>query len=265
MSELHHYGIPGMKWGVRRYQNEDGSLTEAGKRRHLREDSQQKRFRANADKIVRGERLRGQGRTDEGAIVRGMVYTNLARNILSKVGKYAISKNKAANGGKLVDGSPIRKAIGVGKAAVTAAILGYQIKNISDMRAYDKYNNLYENGKVDELRHYGIPGMKWGIRRTPEELGHKPTRINEESLEARRKRSYEMSTDELNRSINRLRKEQEYNDLTTSDYKKAIQKVRKELINFGPVFAKTVVGATAVLLAKKYVTDKLAANGAKKT
>ena len=29
-----HHGIKGMKWGVRRYQNEDGSLTEAGKRRY---------------------------------------------------------------------------------------------------------------------------------------------------------------------------------------------------------------------------------------
>ena len=29
---LEHYGIPGMKWGVRRYQNKDGSLTAAGKR-----------------------------------------------------------------------------------------------------------------------------------------------------------------------------------------------------------------------------------------
>ena len=31
--ELYHYGVLGMKWGVKRYQNEDGSLTTRGKRR----------------------------------------------------------------------------------------------------------------------------------------------------------------------------------------------------------------------------------------
>ena len=31
--QLMHFGVKGMKWGVRRYQNDDGSLTDAGKKR----------------------------------------------------------------------------------------------------------------------------------------------------------------------------------------------------------------------------------------
>jgi len=33
-AELYHHGIKGQKWGVRRFQNPDGTLTEAGKKRY---------------------------------------------------------------------------------------------------------------------------------------------------------------------------------------------------------------------------------------
>lgn len=33
-NKLYHAGVKGMKWGVRRYQNKDGSLTAAGKKRY---------------------------------------------------------------------------------------------------------------------------------------------------------------------------------------------------------------------------------------
>lgn len=40
-SQLYHHGILGMKWGVRRFQNKDGSLTSAGKR-HPEQNSKAK-------------------------------------------------------------------------------------------------------------------------------------------------------------------------------------------------------------------------------
>lgn len=37
-NELYHHGVKGMKWGIRRYQNEDGSLTAEGEKRYYKED-----------------------------------------------------------------------------------------------------------------------------------------------------------------------------------------------------------------------------------
>lgn len=45
--ELKHWGIVGMKWGVRRYQNKDGSLTAAGR----------KRMKAESDKLKEREQV----------------------------------------------------------------------------------------------------------------------------------------------------------------------------------------------------------------
>ena len=36
-ASLSHHGIKGMRWGVRRYQNKDGSLTPRGKKRYDRD------------------------------------------------------------------------------------------------------------------------------------------------------------------------------------------------------------------------------------
>lgn len=48
-TELYHHGVKGQRWGVRRYQNKDGSLTSYGKKRYAKElaklEAEKKRVR----------------------------------------------------------------------------------------------------------------------------------------------------------------------------------------------------------------------------
>ena len=55
--ELYHWGIKGMKWGVRRYQKKDGSLTAAGKKRY--NDSGQPKKSKHRMKLEEAYRKRG--------------------------------------------------------------------------------------------------------------------------------------------------------------------------------------------------------------
>ena len=49
--ELIHYGVKGMKWGILRYQNADGTLTAAGR---MRDRMTRKRNRKRAEKVLKG-------------------------------------------------------------------------------------------------------------------------------------------------------------------------------------------------------------------
>ena len=52
MDELYHYGVKGQKWGVRRYQNKDGSLTTAGKKRISKDSKIYKdKYKKTADAV----------------------------------------------------------------------------------------------------------------------------------------------------------------------------------------------------------------------
>ena len=88
----------------------------------------------------------------------------------------------------------------------------------------------------NELMHYGVPGMKWGVMRTPARLGRKKTssskslfgkkkskskakaktksESSKEETAPKKKSVKEMSDDELNAAIRRMQLEQTYASLS---------------------------------------------------
>ena len=82
----------------------------------------------------------------------------------------------------------------------------------------------------DELYHYGVKGMKWGVKRTAEQLGHiiksaksaygsykDKKRAKEEAVTAKKRSKItnpkKLTTEELNARIKRLQLEKTYKDL----------------------------------------------------
>ena len=113
-SYLAHYGIKGMKWGVRRYQNEDGSYTAAGKRRRYRNSSdyeETKSLRKKSYRELSNEELKKLNkrmnleseyrRLNPHGIFRGQ---KAAKTIISLAGTvgglYAISRSPWVESGK---------------------------------------------------------------------------------------------------------------------------------------------------------------------
>lgn len=89
-TELYHHGILGQKWGVRRYQNPDGTLTAEGKKR------ERIGFKERAKKVVKSDNFKKYAKI--GAIALGSMAAMYGLS-LTPVGAWISSQMSAINVG----------------------------------------------------------------------------------------------------------------------------------------------------------------------
>lgn len=110
-NELYHHGVIGMKWGVRRYQNKDGTLTAAGKkqkkktlsandkeRARRKTDLKKRRTMSDADLKKRIERLKMEKQFKDLTEEDISPGKRAAKSILSSAGTKVLSAAVAGAG-----------------------------------------------------------------------------------------------------------------------------------------------------------------------
>ena len=160
--DLYHFGIKGMKWGVRRYQNKDGSLTPAGKKRQERyEKTAQSLTTDRAKRYVRGKDARRN--IDEAHFGKKGV-ERIARRMdkgdpyQAAVGKQAIGNLAKVSAGLAIGGlaysvltsksagKAMQKAISLGKSAVDSY---YNVQVLSKTgEVITRYHSKISTGKA---------------------------------------------------------------------------------------------------------------------
>ncbi len=100
---LTHHGIKGQRWGVRRFQKADGTLTDAGKRREAR------RMTKELNRL--DSRMSASSRTTSSLDLNKNYYQN-------KVNKYSYKKSKADEQGNTEKSKKLQRKIDKGKANV---------------------------------------------------------------------------------------------------------------------------------------------------
>ncbi|MCI6883090.1 MAG: hypothetical protein MR841_08615 [Lactobacillus johnsonii] len=143
LKELYHSGIKGQKWGIRRFQNEDGTLTEAGKARYNQDGSRKNPEKMSDTELANANRRLGAesqyrqltGTTQPGrsinrdtAIKIGATFvsTAAATFLLRKYKKGTWLGGERIKNGTFGSGKAgsLRKKKAIGEAFATAALAG---------------------------------------------------------------------------------------------------------------------------------------------
>ena len=108
--ELYHHGIKGQKWGVRRFQNKDGSLTPAGKKRYDEPNVGRKFVQKTSESVtIDGQTFKVYGRNNKqyadkvAKKAKNMGATVSRESKTKEAKKYKIPKNKSLHRLKLED------------------------------------------------------------------------------------------------------------------------------------------------------------------
>lgn len=160
MNELYleHHGIKGQRWGVRRFRNPDGTLTDKGRKHYQKKLDIEKRKLTNADSY-RGYYER---RRTPGAVLFGVVGAISGGLMGAAVGPAGV-----AAGAAIVGSISAGTKYGVDTASGIVAGLGAnrskkKIAKYKEMLKQDAF--IIEDGTL-YLEHFGIKNMKWGVRR----------------------------------------------------------------------------------------------------
>lgn len=89
--ELYHWGVKGMKWGIRRFQNKDGSLTALGKKRS-KQNKEEPNKQKDLDARHQFEKARRSGLTEDQTVAELKKLTEPTRN--RKIGEDSESMQK---------------------------------------------------------------------------------------------------------------------------------------------------------------------------
>lgn len=157
---LCHHGIKGQRWGIRRYQNPDGSLTEAGKKR------QQKELYKSIKKEVRQSRKEDNGASIGNRVAKKLSIKSDDMNRLSALGKKWDTIGERANNAK---NSAYHKTVHMKKALSKAEKLRLTKLMKSDHDAMTSYVSEHDRVVSDLIGKYG----ERKIREKKRQPGHR--------------------------------------------------------------------------------------------